>query len=404
MINLLKKIGVICIELAVVAGLLLYVSEKKDLQSPEQFFSSVKDFTQEALGNSAEQIIPKKPFPVPEGEVLKVYNWEYKGEKYSLTEKLYQSTYEYYRSQPKKFSYVGELKQNWEDEYYGMFLNSNEGDKSISVLSDDLRSLGKKHNLSDDQIVELTLAFVQSIPYDDAKAKNILAKTGNETMLYPYETLYEQAGVCSDKSLLSVAILRQMGYGTSLFAYEADNHMAIGIACPQNYSTYGSGYCYSETTSSGNKVGIIPSFDSESNKTISVDNFETLNSIQSQNAKLKQLGEVTIYQKTTGKEYLGIVQTQKILQEIDSLKKTIETLLPSIQSQKKSIKSQEEKLNELRNSIEQYQKDNNIEKYNSAVKKYNDFLESYKKDVKKYNNDVGLYNKAIQRYNVLIKQ
>ena len=403
MVNFLKKIGIVFIELAVIGGLLLFIYDKKGFEDPRQAVLAIKDLAQEAVGEAKEEI-EKVPFPAQEDPVSRVFNWEYRGVKYTLEQTLYQSVYAYYKSQPKSFSYVGELKADWEDEYYGMFLRLNENDKSISTLAADLQVLGKDKNLSDDQIVDLVLAFVQSIPYDDAKAKNILAKTGGETMLYPYETLFEQAGVCSDKSLLATVLLREMGYGTAIFAYEADNHMAIGIECPNDYSTYGSGYCYSETTSTGNKIGIIPSFDSVSNKAVDTSSLETLDSVQSQNAKLGQLGQVTIYQKTSGKLYSGIIQTQKIAKEIDGLKNEIEKLLPVIQSQKKSIKSQEKKLEDMRGDIEDYEKDGNIEKYNSTVKKYNDLLEEYKKDVKKYNNDVGLYNKAIQRYNVLIKQ
>jgi hypothetical protein len=312
--------------------------------------------------------------------------------------------YQYYQSQPKSFSYDGTLPSNWEEEYYGMFLKTNEGDKSISTLASDLQSLGKKHGLNNDQIVDLTLAFVQSIQYDDAKAKDILAKTDGVSMLHPYELLYEQKGVCSDKSLLTVALLRQMGYGAALLAYEQDNHMAVGIACPKQFSTYGSGYCYAETTAVGNKIGIIPDFDASSNKTVTVEELSSLDSAQTEQAKLQQLGQVTMYQKTSGAEYAGIIATQKIASEIGLLKKNIDSSLPDVLAQKKTIQDELDQLQVMKKNLDAQKNAQDIEDYNSQVKKYNDFLESYKNDVKKYNNTVTLYNNSIARYNTLIKQ
>lgn len=403
MLNWLKKIGIAIVELAVIAVLLLVVYQKKGFENPSQIIPAIENFAQKSAGD-LKNSGAKSEFPQLADPVKKTFNWEFKGAKYSLDETLYGSVYEFYKSQPKKFSYSGELKPNWEEEYYGMFLKRPEDDKSISALASDIQVLGKKHGLSDDQIVDLTLAFVQSIQYDDAKAKNILAKTGNETMLYPYETLFEQAGVCSDKSLLATVLLRQMGYGTAIFAYNQDNHMSIGISCPQNYSTYGSGYCYAETTSSGNKIGIIPTFDATSNKTVDASALPSLDSTQSQSAKLGQLGQATIYQKTVGKEYLGIIQTQKIIAEIDSLKKTIENLFAQIQSQKKTITKEEKTMSDMKNNLDANYGNQNVEKYNSLVSQFNDFLDGYKKDTKKYNEMVTLYNKTIARYNLLIKQ
>jgi hypothetical protein len=402
LINWLKKIGIVFIELAIIAGLLSYVYQKRNFQSANQIVPALEELVSNA---GLQTAAPEKKLPELQQPVSRVFDWEYKGVKYTLTETLYQSMYEYYKSQPKAFSYTGELKSNWEDEYYGMFLTRAQNDESIAVLAKDLQALGKKHQLSNDQIVDLTLAFVQTITYDDAKAKNILAQTGSETMLYPYETLFEQAGVCSDKSLLATVLLREMGYGTAIFAYEQDNHMAIGIECPKESSTYGSGYCYGETTSVGNKIGIIPTFDSTSNKTVGTNELVAIDSQQAQQAKLQQLGQVTMYQQTiTGKQYFEVIETKKIITEIDSLKKSIETLLPQLQEQQRTIAKEEKKLAEMKKTLETYQNGQSVEKYNALVQEYNDYLEKYKKDVKKYNEKVALYNKTIQRYNTLIKQ
>lgn len=391
-----KKFLIIALELAVISGLLWFIIQKKEIKSVEQVTSSIEQKIQDIRQEQKEEIPLKLSEPV-----TKTYTWEYKGVKYGFNQTLYKSVYDYYQSQNKEYTYVGTLSENWENDYYAMFLKTNEADKSISEIAAEIQNLGQKHKLSDDQIVDLTLAFVQSIDYDDAKAKNILAQVGSETMLFPYETLYEQKGVCSDKSFLAYALLRQMGYGAALFAYKQENHMAVAVECPKNYSTYGSGYCYAETTSTGNKIGIIPSIDTESNKTIDLSKYDFN---QSQQLKLKELGQVTINLPTEGKRYAGIVQTKSILNQINELKKSMEKLLPEIKSQKKNISKEEDDLNDMKDDLEDYRNEQNFEKYNELVQEYNDLFKTYEKDVKKYNKNVTLYNQNIKTYNTLITQ
>lgn len=401
--NFLKKLSIITLELLLISGALWYIANKKGIESVGEIGSRIERLAKEVKNGSAQEL--EQIFPNPSEPVTQSYSWEYAGAKYSLDETLHKSVYQYYRGEPKTFSYNDDdLPTNWEEQYYGMFLKINEADKTIETLADDLKNLGKKHNLNDDQIVDLTLAFVQSIEYDDSKAENILAQSENVFMLRPYELLFEKKGVCSDKSLLAVALLRQMGYGAALFAYEQDNHMAIGIQCPKEYSTYGSGYCYAETTAIGNKIGIIPELDHVTNKTVTSKEMISSDFGASQQDNLKQLGQVTTYQKTSGKEYFGIIATQKIAKEIENLKKSIDEMKIKLALQRKEIQNQESQLKNMKNDLDDLGKSQNIEKYNSLVKKYNNYLEKYKKDIKKFNDSVTLYNKTISRYNALIKQ
>lgn len=399
--NLLKKLLIIALELVLIAGALWYIAEKKGIKSIAEIGPSLERLAEESVEKINSE--PEVPFPELTQSKKRNFAWQYGGAKYELDETLHQSVYEYYQNQPKSFSYTGTLPNDWQEKYYGMFLQINPADKSIATLATDLQDLGKKHNLNDDQIVDLTLAFVQTIEYDDAKAENILAKVEGVEMLRPYETLFEQKGVCSDKSLLATALLRQMGYGVALFAYEQDNHMAIGIQCPKEYSTYGSGYCYAETTATGNKIGVVPELDSASNKTVTASELSFDFGNEQQN-NLKELGQVMVYQKTSGKEYRGIVQTQKNIKETENLKKSINVMKKELTAENKKIQDEETQLKKMQNELDELKNEQNVEKYNELVKKYNNYLEDYKKDVKKYNESVALYNKAIARYNILIKQ
>lgn len=89
------------------------------------------------------------------------------------------------------------------------------------------------------------IAFVQQMPYDTQREREILA--GNETELkFPYETLYDGNGVCSDKSLLLIYIMKRLGYRTAYLKYTDEMHAAVGIGCPCDIAQYGTttGECY----------------------------------------------------------------------------------------------------------------------------------------------------------------
>jgi len=391
----LKKSLAVLLELALIGGVLFFVAQKKGITSISQVVPAVE--------KTLQQNKPA-PFPTLEQPTQKKFVWQYKDQNYSLTLTMYQSVYDYYHALPKDYSYTGALPSDWENQYYGMFLQQNVADSSIADLAQSLQTVGKQHGLSDDQIVEMTMAFVQTITYDDSKAQNILAGNTNETMQYPYETLFIGNGVCSDKSLLAYSILKQMGYGVALFAFEQANHMAIGIQCPSGYSNYNNGYCYAETTSTGNKIGIIPSFDATSNKTIDITELGAFDSAKEQQLKLQQLGQVTVYDATQGSQYSGIIATKKIENQISELSASITSLMSQLGGEKKQISSEESDLTNLNSQMNNLKSAGKIDEFNSDVSKYNSMLENYKKDVSSFNNNVSLYNKDVEMYNELIKQ
>jgi len=89
----------------------------------------------------------------------------------------------------------------------------------------------------------IAISFVQSIPYADGERRR-----DDLTGRYPYEVLYDQKGVCGEKSSLLAFLLREIGYGTALFHYVPERHMTAGIKCPLEYSYENTGYCFIETT------------------------------------------------------------------------------------------------------------------------------------------------------------
>ncbi len=109
----------------------------------------------------------------------------------------------------------------------------------------------------DDQ-ARIAISLVQQLSYDWESSK-----THNLKDRYPYQVLYDQKGVCGEKSQLTAFLLRELGYGTVLFLYESEDHEAVGIKCPSEYSYEGTGYCFVEnnapsiiTDSSGDYIGV----------------------------------------------------------------------------------------------------------------------------------------------------
>lgn len=108
------------------------------------------------------------------------------------------------------------------------------------------------------ETVDYTLAFVQSMPYtaDDVT-------TGfDEYPRYPVETLVDGGGDCEDTSILTAAILDEMGYDVVLVLLPG--HMAVGVwgaeGYPGRYYNWGGKrYYYCEATSEGWEMGDMPS-------------------------------------------------------------------------------------------------------------------------------------------------
>jgi hypothetical protein len=104
-------------------------------------------------------------------------------------------------------------------------------------------SIKSKTSNKDDQ-ARIAINLVQQIPYDYSRLYSTNFKGRS-----PYEVLYENKGVCGEKSKLLAYLLRELGYGVVLFEFSSENHMAVGIKSPVQYSYKNSGYAFIESTS-----------------------------------------------------------------------------------------------------------------------------------------------------------
>lgn len=392
--HFLKKLGFLVLEL-VVFGLVIFAVFQYRGGDLKSVVPAVEEKLQKAVNQVENQ---QKELPQLEDPAQKDFIWKYKGVTYKVSETLYKSLYDFYAAQPKEYKYFGTPDVNWEEQYYAQFITNIQGDDSILKLTNDIAEQGKKQKLNDDQIAELVLAFVQTIPYDDAKAKLILSGSGETKIAYPYETIFTNSGVCSDKSFLATVMLRSLGYGTAIFTYEKENHMAIGVECPIEYSNYQSGYCYAETTSVGNKIGIIPNLDTVNNRASALIAENDSGSVQ------KQLSTVKIFNASVGKEYLGIKNTLAQKKELETLKIEINKLSNELTADKKTITSQQNELENLKSDLKKHEKAGDFVGYNKLVEEFNALLEKNKKLVAAYNKSVSLYNQKVKRYNALLQE
>jgi len=120
-----------------------------------------------------------------------------------------------------------------------LYINNNEEKSEISRLADVIKSITS--NL-DDQ-ARIAISLVQNIPYN----WNSFNSKSNDWK-YPYEVLFTDCGVCSDKARLMVCLLRELGYGCVLFDFTAAEHEAVGIKCPSQYA-YSGDYAFVESDS-----------------------------------------------------------------------------------------------------------------------------------------------------------
>lgn len=109
----------------------------------------------------------------------------------------------------------------------------------LEKLSEEIRAAADS---KDDQL-RVAVSLVQNIPYDYTALS--LNSVNNR---YPYEVIYDNKGVCGEKSRLLAFILRDLGFKVALLRFEAENHQALGVACPSQYDYEDTGYCFIEAT------------------------------------------------------------------------------------------------------------------------------------------------------------
>ncbi|MFA4945928.1 MAG: hypothetical protein WC607_00065 [Candidatus Micrarchaeia archaeon] len=130
-----------------------------------------------------------------------------------------------------------------DSEMTGMVIDNFLGEPQQSEAIDDLVEHIIEQERERDEQARFAISLVQHIPYDYSR---LLEVDADER--YPYQVLFDNAGVCGEKSKLLALLLDKLGFGVAILDYPDDMHQTVGIFCPANYSLDNTGYCFVEST------------------------------------------------------------------------------------------------------------------------------------------------------------
>jgi hypothetical protein len=170
-------------------------------------------------------------------------NYVLRGEEEEIDFIVYKEGYDYVSKIPRDIYYsAGEIPSRADFKIRSI----NEENQRGVLLPLVIKILNKAENKDD--AVRIAVSIVQKIPYESSDKKTTFIGKQVNYSRYPYEVLYEQKGICGEKSALLAFLLKEIGYNVSFFYFPLENHEAVGIKCPEKESFKESRYCFIETT------------------------------------------------------------------------------------------------------------------------------------------------------------
>ncbi|KAA0004396.1 MAG: hypothetical protein FE038_02440 [Thermoplasmata archaeon] len=176
------------------------------------------------------------------------YTWRYNGGQYSIKIPRLNFLYNYYHHKErfKTSDYTSYVIDETDDEFLKLVCARLEG---VYSADDDIDK------------IDFIASFIQSLPY----ANDNVTTPSDEYPRYPVETLFEKKGDCEDTSILTAALLCEIGYDVSLIKFS--DHMSVGVHLENiGYvgkdfysSSNGKRYLYLETTGENWPLGKAPS-------------------------------------------------------------------------------------------------------------------------------------------------
>jgi len=143
---------------------------------------------------------------VPQGYLLRHYEWEYQDDEQYWEVLLPEATYRFYHERP---------RQPFVDNYnYDDYVLDPLDEPTLEDLA---QALLNRVEGDYESFVECTLSFVQGATQYTPDSE------GFEYPLYPLETLVDGIGDCEDTTILYVSLVRAMGYDTAM-AFVDTNH------------------------------------------------------------------------------------------------------------------------------------------------------------------------------------
>lgn len=324
-------------------------------------------------------LLREQTFPELSEPKEAAYNWTYANRPYTLTLTLHKSAYDFYDRSPKGIL-LGKEKASLEK-----YLRMAERDNSIKDLVARIKESAAKARLNEEQTLEFAVSFVQSIPYDTRRAADPdLVRQPR----YAYQVLFDNQGICSEKSFLAYVVLRELGYGVAVFRYPKENHMNIGVESPLEYSTDNTGYSVIETTNEKTKIGVIPNLDPLSGQALQTQAVQEFNLRNPNTTTGKNLSSPLVYAKTTGKTYAGVIKTFQAQREFADTQAFLTAQRPVIEANQNDFLALDRRMKDLRAK-------NAFDAYNSLVYSHNRKVEELKELVDDFNTKVARYNALI---------
>jgi hypothetical protein len=323
----------------------------------------------------------------------------YHGKDLTVSETLYASIDKYYQSEPKKkIAYYTNKNKD--------FVFSYKEDDTIAELTGKIEKIGAENSLNADQTLDLAACFLQSIPYDSPKAAKVLdpgsVKYSYSELVprYPYETLYDFTGICTDKSYLGAAIFKEMGYKTSLLEFDTDKHLSIGLGVPAGYGELGTNYAIMELTGEGFLTGDIPVIKNTGFAENTIGNLPPISNENVQTAEENnKLSKATgVDEISSGKDYTRITERTALMDKINSLKQQLEEQRAQVLTGKDKLDAAESQLKSYENN---YKSNPSRVSYNQYLNAYNSYQIAYNYAnslINAYNSLVGKYNDLIEEY------
>ena len=247
------------------------------------------------------------------------------------------------------------------DIYRAMIADPDQ-EQVFSDLIIELRRVRQLQNLSDDEYLELTAAYVQSLRYEPLK---------QDFAKFPLRTVVDGGGDCDDKSLLLAGLLAREGYSVALLSFEPEAHMAVGVGS-YDYRYKETGYAFIETTN----YSFIGEPTDKLGGNLTLHSYPII-IIISNGSKLYSSGNETQFIHD-----VYLITDQK-LQDLASQLRILNEDLMAKQSR---ISEMESNINQLRNS-------DNIMEYNSHVSAYTTLLSIYKNRLTSYRQLLTEYEK-----------
>jgi len=167
------------------------------------------------IPSSASSVINTIGGSATPSDYVSSLSWIYKLENFKLNFPLKSSLNSAYAASVKTFYYSGDVEpKSAREQFYSIFFSKKPGDTVVKDLVSYGRDVAASRSWTKDQTAEFLISLVQYIPYDKAKLNQDPMQPN-----YPYETLYRDSGICSDKTFFNSSYFKRAGVWRRHFGF-----------------------------------------------------------------------------------------------------------------------------------------------------------------------------------------